>query len=688
MKNLILFLCVFPILLFGNDNQAPSKIKEVTIYLNGAQITRLASFNLKAGSSEITFTDLSTKIDENSIQISGLQSVSILSMAYDINFLPKTESSPHFLILQLKLDAVQSKISLLKNTIIGLKEEEKVITANRMVSSETQVVNLEVIKQISTYYRERITAIKNEIYTTNLEINLLGYDLRAIKNELKELNKALEKEQGELMIKFDAPIATSLNLSITYLVSDAGWIPNYDIKSKSINTPLNLSYKAHVYQKTGVDWNGVNIVLSTGNPNFNVSKPNLSAKYLNFSNGWTSKTQPTKKQRYVYNPTVKKVTGIVTDNSGEPLPGANIMVSGTSKGVQTDFDGYYSIDIEEGQELEMSYLGFNTARTPIFSSVMNIRLEENAEMLEEVVVTAMSTNTESSNYALSSVLQGKVSGIRIRGIGSIKGRYHEPKPPLYIIDGIPVEGFIEGDLDESEIQSVEVLEGSKAQAIYGSQGSNGVIVVTTKKSKTEDDVTQTKFIIKKPCSIVSDGDITTIEINTFKLKSEYEYFAVPIVNENVFLTASFKDWEDYNLLPGEASIYFNGSYSGKTTIDPYTVKKEMIVSLGIEPNITVTRKRSKNFKSKSFMGSNRILDRTYELEVKNNMSTSINLKLMDRIPLSQNKEIKVDDIVTFAAEYDKKKGLLTWKMNLGPKKSKKESFSFKIKHPKYRSISL
>lgn len=320
---------------------------------------------------------------------------------------------------------------------------------------------------------------------------------------------------------------------------------------------------------------------------------------------------------------------------------------------------------------------------------MGISMEENAEMLEEVVVSGYGVQKKSSlTGAVTRVLQGKTSGIRIRGIGSVKGRYHEPEPPLYIIDGIPVEGFVEGDLDENEIQSFEVLKGNKARAIYGSQGSNGVIVVTTKKSKIEDDVTQTKFIIKKPYSIISDGDITTIEINTFKLKSEYGYFAAPILNENVFLTASFKGWEDYNLLPGEASIYFNGSYAGKTTIDPYTVKKEMVVSLGIEPNITVNRKRIKNFNSKSFMGSNRILDRTYELEVKNNTSASIGLKLMDRIPLSQNREIKVADIEINTAEYDKKNGLLTWKMNLGAKESKKKSFSFKVKHPKYRNISL
>ena len=213
-------------------------------------------------------------------------------------------------------------------------------------------------------------------------------------------------------------------------------------------------------------------------------------------------------------------------------------------------------------------------------------------------------------------------------------------------------------------------------------------MITTKKSTIQDDLTNTKFRIKKPYSIASDGDITAIEINTFKMPATYEYFAAPIINENVFLTASFKDWEKYQLLPGEANIYFEGAYAGKSTIDPYTVKKEMVLSLGMDQNITVTRKQNRNFKSKSFTGSNRILDRTYDLEVKNNKNTAITLKLMDRIPKSQNKEIKVADIETFDADYDKKKGILTWTIDLDAQENKSKSFSFQVKYPRGKYISL
>ncbi len=301
-------------------------------------------------------------------------------------------------------------------------------------------------------------------------------------------------------------------------------------------------------------------------------------------------------------------------------------------------------------------------------------MEEDAEALEEVVVTGYGTSS----------ISGRTSGVRVRGNSSIQST----PEPLVIIDGVPIEGFSESDIDQNEIQHIETLKDANATAIYGSRASNGVIVITTKKSRLQDDLTNAKFIIKKPYSIASDGDITAIEINTFKMPATYEYFAAPIINENVFLTASFKDWEKYQLLPGEANIYFEGTYAGKTALDPYTVKKEMVLSLGIDVNITVTRKQQRNFKSKSFTGSNRILDRTYDLEVKNNKNTAISLKLMDRIPKSQHKDIKVDDVEANSAAYDKKSGLLSWNVDLAPKENKKESFSFQVKYPRGKYISL
>lgn len=699
MKTIALFFLSIPLLLFPNAQKQPSKIKEVTVYLSGAQITRTAECHLNEGSNEVIFTGLSSKIDESSIQISGLNAVSILSIAYNINYLEKSESNPKVKEWEDEIKTLEHKIALLKNTILGLEEEEKVITSNRLVNSDSQTLDLEQVKRVSQYYRERITAIKNEIFQSNLSINETNLEINALRKQLAEANSAPEEQQGEISIKFSSPIATDLNLTLTYLVEDAGWVPNYDIKSTGLNAPLNLAYKANVYQKTGQDWNNVKMVLSTESPNYNIAKPNLEAKYLNFVSSYQRRYSPAaKKKGYAFNPNVKKVVGTITDESGQPLPGVNVVVKGTSHGTTTDFDGNYSLDIPYGQNLTYSYIGMVSQELPIFSSIMNVDMEEDSTQLDEVVVTGMGISKKESalGYAVSSVamedLQGRTAGVNIRGVSSMSGTnsraQYQPPAPLYIVDGVPMADFSEGDLDENEIQDIEILKGANASAIYGNQGNNGVVVITTKKSHIKEGTTKTAFEIKKTYSIKSDGDITAIEINTFKMPASYEYFAAPVINENVFLTASFKNWEQHQLLPGEANIYFEGTYAGKTVLDPYTTKKEMVLSLGIDNNITVSRQQDRNFKSKSFTGSNRILDRTYNLEVKNNKNVAINLKLMDRIPMSQDKEIKVDDIVTNNANYDDQKGLLTWNLSLAPQESKKEDFSFQVKYPRGRYISL
>jgi TonB-dependent SusC/RagA subfamily outer membrane receptor len=683
MKNTVILFLLAPVFLFSNGLKTPSKIKEVTVYLNGAQITRTASCELQEGSNEVIFTGLSHKIDESSIQVSGLGAVSILSIAYHINYLEKSESNPKIKEWESRIEELQNEISILKNTIAGLEEEEKVITSNRIVNSDSQVLDLERIKQIGQYYRERITQIKNEIFKTNTSINKIKLEVNDLQKQLAEANNSAEVPQGEITITFDAPIATDLHTTLSYLVKDAGWVPNYDIKSTGLNAPLSLAYKGNVYQKTGQDWKNVKISLSTGNPSYNISKPKIDAHYLNFVSAYQKRYTPsTKKKGYAFNPNVKKVVGTITDESGAPLPGVNIVIKGTSTGTTSDFDGNYSLDVPMGQELTYNYIGMFPQELPIYSSIMNVRMEEDVARLEEVVVTGYATAAVGS-VSPERALSGRAAGISIRGNSSMN--YTEP---LYIIDGVPVDNFTEGDLDANEIQDIEVLKGKNASTIYGNRGDNGVVVITTKKSHTQEGATKTEFTIKKPYTVLADGDITSVEVNTYKIPATYEYFAAPILNENVYLTASFKDWEKHQLLPGEANIYFEGSYAGKTVIDPYTTKKELILSLGIENNITVTRQQERNFKSKPFVGSNRILDRSYVLEVKNNKNATINLKLMDRVPKSQNKEIKVDDIITNNASFDEVKGLLTWSMVLKPKSAQKEDFSFQVKFPKGRYISL
>ena len=639
MKNLLFLLALFTSLAFAkNTNPTKSSIHAVTVYVNGAQITRFAKVTVASGTTEFTFDKLSPHIQESSIQVSGLKNASILSINYGINYINKQDKAENIKLLQNKIDELNDAIQLEDNLISGYEEELNIIKENRQLGNNNEVVNLEKLQQFAAYYRKRITEIKSKIYQSFKKKRDFNTQIEEIKQQLVELNVDDKMQTGEIKVKLNASTNEDLNLTIKYNVKEAGWFPVYDLKADKISAPLQLNYKALVYQKTGCDWNNIKITLSTSDPNTNNLKPDLNPKYLNFISRYSNYTSnnATKNYNLQYNPFVQNVSGIITDKSGTPLPGANILIKGTNSGVVTGFDGKFSINTSNGKELVVSFLGFYTETIPIHSSNINLSMKEDLAQLDEVVVVGYGNQKKSA-------LTGSVSSIRSNDSHrSYSPSSHKRKKETYT--------------------------------------SNGDII--------EDGITNRRFEIKKQHSIPSNGDLTVIKIDNYEVPATFNYFAVPVINENVFLTAKIGDWEKYNLLPGEANVYFEGSYSGKTNINPNATTDSLTVSLGVDPNVVVKRNTSNNFKKIASIGSNKTITKTFDIEVKNNKQSPLYLVLMDRIPVSQNKDIKVDDIETGTAEYDTKKGLLKWKLNLSPNSSKKVNLSYSVKYPKYKRVNL
>ena len=279
--------------------------------------------------------------------------------------------------------------------------------------------------------------------------------------------------------------------------------------------------------------------------------------------------------------------------------------------------------------------------------------------------------------------------IKIRGVGTINPN----NPPLFVVNGVVVSQNEISNIDPNSILNVETLKNSSETAIYGSRGANGVIVVTTKETTSngdtiEEGITNTRFEIKKPYTIATNGDITVIEIEKYDVPAKYNYFTAPVINENVFLTAKIGNWEQYRLLPGEANVYFEGSYSGKTNINPLSTTDSLTVSLGVDPNVVVKRTQLDDFKKTTFIGNNKVINKAFEIEIKNNKASAIDIVLLDRIPISQNKEIKIDNIETETSNYNEDKGIMKWKINLKSQKSEKHKFSYTVKYPKEKRVNL
>jgi TonB-dependent SusC/RagA subfamily outer membrane receptor len=684
--------------------QEKSKITDVIVYLDGAEINRTASINLKSGTTEYIFNRLSPQIEESSIQISGLKNASILSINYGINYLSKQKQNDSIKALQKKLKDIRKKVQEEYNLISGYNEEISLIQSNKRLGNETKVVSLEQLKAFANYYRTRITELKTDINKSNDKIETHETLTNDINRQLAEFNVDEKVQTGEIRLKLNTEKPIPLDLKITYNIKNAGWFPIYDLKAAKINSPINLEYKAHVFQSSGCDWSDINLVLSTSDPNTNNEKPIVNPKYLNFISKYSSyqSKRATRSYNYKYNPLVKTVSGVITTASdGLPLPGASVIIKGTANGAQTDFDGKYSLKTTNGNTLQYSYIGMKTEELPIHSSIINVALDDDTNSLDEVVVVGYGTKKAFSSSAsiiksedIVSSLYGEASGVTIRGASSVESKNNL----LYIVDGIPVESKDASKLNPDSIESIEILKGNKATSIYGNKASNGVIIINTRTTSqrrvnelgiiVETGITNTRFEIDKTYSIPSDGDVTVIEIDQFSLPASYDYFAAPVLNENVFLTAKIGNWEQYNLLPAEANVYFEGSYSGKTNINPGATTDSLTISLGVDPNIVVKRTQRNDFKKTTFIGSNKVVYKGFEIEIKNNKQSPVQLTLMDRIPITQNKAIKLDDIQTGNSVYDEDKGIIKWRINLKPGESDKVKHSYSIKFPKEKRVNL
>ncbi|WP_178987594.1 SusC/RagA family TonB-linked outer membrane protein [Winogradskyella schleiferi] len=224
----------------------------------------------------------------------------------------------------------------------------------------------------------------------------------------------------------------------------------------------------------------------------------------------------------------KSISGTVTDTSGLPVPGVNVIIKGTTTGTQTDFDGKYTIDANQGDVLVFSYVGLSTKEVTVgASNSYDVGMAEDTEALDEVVVTAFgkAKQKRSLGYSATSIdseeltevtainplenLSGKVAGVNItapnqpgastkviiRGYSSLSGN-----GPLYVIDGTPISSSANGtsgtgfsrsydggtninDLDPNSIESINVLKGGPAAALYGSRAGGGAIIITTKKGR-------------------------------------------------------------------------------------------------------------------------------------------------------------------------------------------------------------
>jgi len=526
----ILAIWIITIQGLAQSNQnANSNITEVTVFLNRAQVTRQVRTQLNAGKTNLIVSGLASMLDPQSIQVSGKGNFIILGTSHQQNYLSELNMPKALRSLKDSVELLHKQVQLEQGQKEILNKEEQMLMSNQKIGGANQNLSVAELKAMADFYRSRLGDIVVSRMREDDKIKKLNELIAKLQLQVNSQNELYQRNSSEIVISLSAASPTNAEFEVSYVVGNAGWVPQYDIRAINTRSPLQLSYKANVFQSTGEEWKNVKLRLSTANPNESGLKPELIAWYLDF-----------------YQPVAYK-------------------------------------------------------------------------------------NFEKKAYATAPSMARKVE---------------EDKS----MDAIPASTVAE--------------------------------FVTTNQTSLN-----TEFDISLPYTVSSANKPTLVDIRNYELKAEYNYAVAPKVDKDAFLLAKATGWEELSLLPGEANIFFEGTFTGKSFIDPSNIKDTLSLSLGRDKRIVVKREKQKELTSRKFVGTNQKETYAWEISIRNSKSEAIKISLEDQIPVSQNSQIEVTSIDMAGAKYNKDTGKLSWDLNLQPNEAKKIVFKYEVKYPKDKQVN-
>ncbi|MBK6264025.1 mucoidy inhibitor MuiA family protein [Marivirga sp. S37H4] len=609
-------------LLFGQvplNVTMKTEIKEATVFLQGAQVFRSGATTIEAGKSSIVMKSLSPHLDDKSIQVKGEGDFTILSVNRKFNYLNELSKDKQIDSLTGRIDILEKKLSNQAARLEVLKEKQSVLDQNKELKGNTN--SLQQLKQAIEFYDKELTAIKSEELKIYLERELLEQEKQKLQSQVNSVKKQKDFPSSEIVIQVESVKKVQANFTISYFVQNAGWYPKYDVKVTDVESPVNISYKASVYQNTGVDWDNVRLKFSNTEPNKGNLVPKLEPWLLNFNRN-THFRQKIMDENFSNN--IGDVYGIVTDEeTGEPLPGANVMVKSSNIGTTTDLSGRYSLTLpQNAQQLVISFIGMETKELPINSPQINVWLRPDVQQLSEVVVTGYGYSASQSSRE-----------VKLRGVSSLK----------------------------------------KAETI------------TTRTIENQKSV---EFEVEEPYTIKTNWEALTVDLKDINVEAIYEYYAVPKLDKNAFLMARIINWEQFNLLEGEANLFFEGGYVGRTILDANILSDTLDISLGRDKSIMINREKVDEFTKRRFIGSNQTENVGFNITVRNKKSQAVKLILFDQVPVSANSNIEVIATDISGGKLEDKTGEISWELKLAPQKQQELKLQYEVKYPKNEQLIL
>lgn len=505
MKKATQLILFFPFFCFGqNPIKIASTIEKVTIYFSGAQVSRTAKININQGKNEFVFTGISPQIDKESIQISSPYDLDFSLIKHQLNSQSESAIQTEISSLnQQKID-ILDRIESEKQNLKVYQREEEMLLKNQSVGGSYSGLKPADLKEMVDYQRGRMQEILKKQLEIARTVRDIEKELQKINQKLTEITSKSNSSFSEILVSINSKqVIPNCQLTVTYMVNNAGWKPNYNLKVKSVAEPIELLYKSSIYQYTGEDWKNVKLELSNSNLKKTGTAPVLKPWTWGVQNDYSAYFNGI----VLADKGVVEVSGIVKDGlDNTPLPGATIQLKGTGLGVSTDVNGFYRLNIppdlqKSTQTLVFSYIGYLPEERIIKDSRIDVTLKADTRALQEVVVVGYGVQKKTS-------MTGAVTKVTGEKGKELKRLVIDSETPL--------------------TQNYELIE---------------------------------KF------TILSDGKEVSAELKEIQIPAEYEYITIPKIEPEAFLNARIIDWEQYGLLNGELNLFFEGTFLGKSNLN-------------------------------------------------------------------------------------------------------------------------
>lgn len=628
--SLLLGLCAATVLPASGQTKVKTSAEKVILFIDGAQVTRSKQIDIPAGNSTIVFTDLSPYLDDKSMQVAAKGKFTVTAVNRRFNHTDSLERTNRQMAVEQELDRVRRQQKELKAVLEVIEAENELLKINCSVGNRNVATPLAAIRELNEYYADRMQESKSRTIETEERIEALNERERQLLAEQAQLGGKPSTPMSEVEVRIEAPAACKGDFTLTYYVRNAGWFPSYDIRSNGLSEPVEIAYKANLFQNTGEEWKNVSLTLSSSNPTTGNIAPQLKTWWLDYGT-----TPPSYNSDWRGN----TVSGTVFDERREPLPGAIVMVPETTVGTATDAQGRYSITVpDKASSLQFNYIGYESQTLAISGNTMNVMMQEDTELLDEVVVAGYGSTP-------SAALTGSVPEIRARSQAAPKQKYMADSANL---------------AEESS-----PMETAQVQTRLGYE-----------------------FEIRQPYTIPSDGRSVAAEIGRYSLPATYTYRATPKIDKDAFLMAEVSDWTKLNLLDGEANVYFENTFVGKSILNPRETGDTLRFSMGRNRGILIERTKESDYSERRTIGANRTQTMGWKFSIRNTRTEPAVLILADQLPVSRNNTISVSGEELSGGTLDPANGTVTWRLELNPGERRELRLRYAVKYPKNRELQL